>query len=164
MAASGQPAQGIPLLTAGLEHQRALESTLYMPHGLAMLADAYRIGGAPEIGLAQTSEAERLAEATEVKWVLAETLRLRGDLLAQTGDRMAAEASYRDGIALAQRQDAKLFELRAATSLARLWREQGQPAAARDLLAPVYGWFTEGFDAPDLKEAKALLDQLGRAR
>jgi len=164
LAASGQPAQGIPLLTAGLEHQRALESTLYMPHGLAMLADAYRIGGAPEIGLAQISEAERLAEATEVKWVLAETLRLRGDLLAQTGDRMAAEASYRDGIALAQRQDAKLFELRAATSLARLWREQGQPAAARDLLAPVYGWFTEGFDAPDLKEAKALLDQLGRAR
>jgi len=129
-----------------------------------MLADAYRIGGAPEAGLAQISEAERLAEATQVKWVLAETLRLRGDLLAQTGDRMAAAASYRDAIALAQRQDGKLFELRAATSLARLWREQGQPAAARDLLAPVYGWFTEGFDAPDLKEAKALLDQLGRAR
>jgi class 3 adenylate cyclase/predicted ATPase len=160
LAASGQHAEGIPLLTAGLEHQRALESTLYIPHGLTMLADAYRIGGAPKIGLAQISEAERLAEATEIKWVLAETLRLRGDLLAQTGDRIAAEASYRDGMALAQRQDAKLFELRAATSLARLWRDQGKHADARELLAPVYGWFTEGFDTPDLKSAKALLESL----
>jgi predicted ATPase len=143
-----------------LEHQRALESTLYIPHGLTM-ADAYRIGGAPEVGLAQISEAERLAEATEVKWVLAETLRLRGDLLAQTGDRMAAEASYRGGIALAQRQDAKLFELRAMTSLARLWRDQGRRAEAHELLAPIYGWFTEGFDTADLKEAKALLESPG---
>jgi predicted ATPase len=143
-----------------LEQQRALESTLYIPHGLVMLADAYRIGGAPEVGLAQISEAERLAEETEVKWVLAETLRLRVDLLAQTGDRMAAEASYRDAIALAQRQDGKLFELRAATSLARLWCDQGKHADARELLAPVYGWFTEGFDTADLKDAKALLDDL----
>jgi class 3 adenylate cyclase/predicted ATPase len=160
LAASGQFAQGIPLLTAGVERQRALGSTLYIPHGLTMLADAYRIGGAPEVGLAQISEAEQLAEATEVKWVLAETLRLRGDLLAQTGDRMAAEASYRDGIALAQRQHGKLFELRAATSLARLWRDQGKHADARELLAPAYAWFTEGFDAPDLVEAKALLEAL----
>ena len=160
LAASGQPAQGIALLTAGLEHQRAVGSTLYMPYGLTMLADAYRIGGALEIGLAQTSEAERLAEATEVKWVLAETLRLRGDLLAQTGDRVAAEASYRDGIALAQRQDGRLFELRAATSLARLCRDDGRRDEAHALLAPLYGWFTEGFETADLKEAKALLDEL----
>jgi predicted ATPase len=138
-----------------------LESTLYIPHGLTMLADAYRIGGAPEAGLAQISEAERLAEATQVKWVLAETLRLRGDLLAQTDDRTAAEASYRDGIALAKRQDSKLFELRAATSLARLWGEQGRRAEARELLAPIYGWFTEGFDTADLKDAKALLESFG---
>jgi predicted ATPase len=143
-----------------LEHQRALESTLYIPHGLTMLADAYRIGGAPEVGLAQISEAERLAETTQVKWVLAETLRVRGDLLAQTGDRVAAQASYRDGIALAQLQKGKLFELRAATSLARLWREQGRRAEARELLAPIYGWFTEGFDTADLKDARALLDKL----
>ena len=126
-----------------------------------MLADAYRIGGAPEVGLAKISEAERLAEATQVKWVLAETLRLRGDLLVQTGDRTAAEASYREALALAQEQSAKLWELHAATSLARLWREQGRRSEARDLLAPVYGWFTEGFDTADLKEAKALLDELG---
>jgi predicted ATPase len=160
LAASGQPAQGIPLLAAGLEHQRAIGSTLYITHGLAMLADAYRIGGSPELGLAQIAEAKRLAEATQVKWDLAETLRLRGDLLAQTGDHMAAEASYRDGIALAQRQDGKLFELRAATSLARLLSEQGRRAEPHDLLAPVYGWFTEGFDTADLKEAKALLAEL----
>ena len=71
---------------------------------------------------------------------------------------MAAAASYRDAIALAQRQDGKLFELRAATSLSRLWRDQGKHA--RELLAPAYAWFTEGFDAPDLKQAKALLDEL----
>jgi predicted ATPase len=158
LAVSGQPAQGIPLLTAGLEHQRAIGSTLYIPHALTMLADAYRVGGAPEFGLAQISEAGRLAEATQVKWVLAETLRLRGDLLAQTGDRLAAEASYREALALAQQQSAKLWELRAATSLARLWREQGRRGEARELLAPVYGWFTEGFDTADLKEAKALLE------
>jgi len=160
LAASGQPAQGIPLLTAGLEHQRALGSTRYIPHGLTMLADAYRVGGVPELGLAQISEAERLAEATQVKWVLAETLRLRGDLLAQTGERMAAEASYREALALARQQSAKLWELRAATSLARLWRKQGRPGEARDLLAPVHGWFTEGFDTVDLKEAAALLAEL----
>jgi predicted ATPase len=125
-----------------------------------MLADAYRVGGAPELGLAQIAEAERLAEATQVEWVLAETLRLRGDLLAQTGDRMAAEASYREALALAQQQSAKLWELRAATSLARLCREQGRRTEARDLLAPLYGSFTEGFDTADLKDAKALLDEL----
>jgi len=73
---------------------------------------------------------------------------------------MAAAASYRDAIALAQRQDGKLFELRAATSLSRLWRDQGKHADGRELLAPAYAWFTEGFDAPDLKQAKALLDEL----
>ena len=160
MAASGQPAQGIPLLTAGLEHQRALGSTRYIPHGLTMLADAYRVGGVPELGLAQISEAEQLAEATQVKWVLAETLRLRGDLLAQTGDHTAAEASYREALALAQQQSAKLWELRAATSLARLRRDQGRRGEARDLLAPIYGWFTEGFDTADLQDAAKLLAEL----
>ena len=104
--------------------------------------------------------AGRLAKATQVKWVLGETHRLRGDLLAQTGDRTAAEASYREALALAQQQSAKLWELRAATSLARLWRGQGRRIEARDLLAPVYSWFTEGFCAPDLKDAKALLNEL----
>jgi predicted ATPase len=77
-----------------------------------------------------------------------------------TGDDGAAEACLRDAIALAQRQGAKLFELRASLDLARSWRKQGKPQQARELLAPVYGWFTEGFDTRDLKEAKALLEEL----
>ena len=83
-----------------------------------------------------------------------------GDLLNATGDRSGAEQHYRQAIAVAERQSAKLFELRASISLARLWRDQGKRAEARDLLAPIYGWFTEGFDAPDLKEAKSLLNEL----
>ena len=86
--------------------------------------------------------------------------RVRGDLLNATGDRAAAEQNYREAIAVAERQSAKVFELRAATSLARLWRDQGKRAEARDLLAPIYAWFTEGFDAPDLVAAKALLHEL----
>ncbi len=81
-------------------------------------------------------------------------------MLTLTGDRGAAEVSFREAIAIAQQQGAKFFELRAALDLARHWRAQGKPDEARDLLAPVYGWFTEGFDRLDLKEAKALLDEL----
>lgn len=125
-----------------------------------MLADANRIAGQPQAGLEHLAEAERMAEATKERMVLAETHRLRGDLLILTGERVAAEASYRAAISLARRQGAKLFELRSATRLARLWRGQGKIADAQALLAPVYGWFTEGFDTRDLKEAKALLDEL----
>ena len=86
--------------------------------------------------------------------------RIPGDLLAAAGDQSGAEGHYRQAIAVAERQSAKLDQLRAATSLARLWRDQGRQTEARDLLVPIYGWFTEGFDAPVLKDAKALLDEL----
>ena len=86
--------------------------------------------------------------------------RVPGDLLNAAGDVSAAERHYRQAIAVAERQSARLFQLRASTSLARLWRNQGKRTEARGLLAPIYGWFTEGFDAPDLKEAKVLLDEL----
>jgi|SRR5689334_7294867 predicted ATPase len=79
---------------------------------------------------------------------------------AAAGDWSEAEQQYRQAIAVAERQSAKLLQLRASVSLARLWRAQGRWAEAHDLLAPIYGWFTEGFDAPVLKEAKALLDEL----
>ena len=81
-------------------------------------------------------------------------------MLNIAGDQAAAEQSYHLAFAVAQRQSAKIFELRAATSLARVWHDQGNHTGARELLAPVYRWFTEGFDSPVLKEAKALLDQL----
>jgi predicted ATPase len=80
-----------------------------------------------------------------------------------TDDHISAEASFRDAIALARRQEAKLWELRASTSLAGLWRDQGKRTEARGLLAPIYCWFTEGFDTSDLKEAKALLEELASA-
>ena len=85
---------------------------------------------------------------------------MRGDLLNTTGDQAAAEQSYHQAVGVAKRQRTKLWELRAATSLARLWREQGKRTEAHDLLAPVYGWFAQGFDTPVLQDAKALLDQL----
>src|SRR5262249_27843667 len=90
----------------------------------------------------------------------AETRRLAGEVLLAMGDHAGAEASYREAIAIAQRQSAKLWELRAAIRLARLRRDQGKRREARDLLAPVYGWFTEGFGTPVLQEAKALLEEL----
>jgi predicted ATPase len=87
--------------------------------------------------------------------------RLRGEVLNIIGGGAAAEQNYHQALATAKRQSAKTLELRAATSLARLWRDQGKRDEARGLLAPVYGWFTEGFDTRDLKEAKVLLDELG---
>ena len=94
--------------------------------------------------------------------MVVEFLRLRGELRRNgpVGDRAAAEQSFLEALVVAQGQQAKSLELRAATSLARLWHDQGKRDEARELLAPVYGWFTEGFDTLDLKQAKALLDEL----
>jgi predicted ATPase len=105
-------------------------------------------------------EAAKLVERTRECWAEAEMFRLRGTLLLSMNEHTQAENYYRQALASSQRQSAKFWELRAATSLARLWRDQGKRDEARDLLAPVYGWFTEGFDTLDLKEAKALLEQL----
>ena len=85
---------------------------------------------------------------------------MRGDIRRKQGDEELAEADFRDAIALAREMSAKTWELRAATSLARLWRDQGKSAEARELLAPVYDWFTEGFETADLREARVLLDKL----
>jgi predicted ATPase len=102
-----------------------------------------------------------IVERTGQGWLAAELNRLKGKLLLRQGHSEAAEQLYRKALSIAIEQGAKLWELRAAVSLARLRRDQHRRAAARDLLAPVYAWFTEGFDTADLKEAKALLDELG---
>jgi predicted ATPase len=124
----------------------------------AILAEAEHLSGNFELA------EEALAGTEEVgnRWWWAEFLRLRGDLQRSGSrrDRATAEQSYREAIAVARGQQAKALELRAATGLVRLRRDQGRHAEARDLLPPVYGWFTEGFDTPDLREAKALLDEL----
>ena len=116
--------------------------------------------GQPGEGLNCLVEAAQIIETTDERYHEAELQRLRGDLLGMIGDLSVAERSYDHAIAVARSQSAKLLELRASTSLARLWRDQGKRADARDLLGPIYGWFTEGFGAPDLKDAKALLDEL----
>ena len=125
---------------------------------LTGLAEAQALGGALAQSLRTIEEA--LTVNPQERYWRPETLRVRGDIRRQQGEEELAEADFREAIALAREMSAKAYELRAVTSLARLWRDQGRRAEARDLLAPVYGWFTEGFDTPDLKEAKALLESL----
>ena len=125
------------------------------------LAEAYSMLGQPAEMMKCVTEAARIVETTDERWAEAELLhRLPGDLLNAAGDQSEAERHYRQAIAVAKRQSAILFQLRASVSLARLRRDQGRRAEAGDLLAPVYNRFTEGFDAPVLKEAKALLEEL----
>jgi predicted ATPase len=161
LAALGCADEGIALLTAGVAGCHDLGYILWRPWALTLLADAGRMAGQWQAALGYLSEARRLAEEREELWFQAETLRLTGDVLLAMGDAAAADASYREAIAIAQQQRAKLWELRAATSLARLWRDQDKRLEARNFLAPVHGWFTEGFGTPVLQEAKALLEELG---
>jgi len=104
----------------------------------------------------------RAVEATKEKWYEADVHRIAGEIVLMSPERDAAkaEACFERALAVARQQQARSWELRAAMSMARLWREQGKRDEARELLAPVYGWFTEGFDTLDLKQAKALLDEL----
>jgi predicted ATPase len=125
-----------------------------------LLADAEGNANQRDQGLGHLAEAERLLAENEERCTEAELYRVRGELLRAGHDPAGAERCFRQAIGIAQQQSAKFWELRAAISLARLWREQGKRDAAHDLLAPTYGWFTEGFDTPVLKEAKALLDML----
>jgi predicted ATPase len=155
----GQHEKGITQLTRGVAAFRT-QGLLQLPMFLTLLADAYSKMQQPQDGLKQLVEAIGVTDSTEGRYYEAEMHRVRGELLLSMHDDGAAEASFREAISVAQHQSAKTWELRAAMSMARLWRDQGKWDAARDLLAPVYGWFTEGFDTRDLKEAKALLDEL----
>jgi predicted ATPase len=131
-----------------------------MPHYIALLARACEIAGQIEEAMTLLDDALEIVERTGERWFAAELNRHKGQLLLRQSYTEAAEELYRKALSIAEEQEAKLWELRAAVSLARLRRDQGRHSEARDLLAPVYGWFTEGFDTPDLKEAKALLDEL----
>ena len=160
LTALAQAQEGLALLTQGLAALRATGAFITTPMLLMWLAEAYAMLGQPVEGLTCLAEAAQFIETTEERVHEAELHRVRGDLLNATGDRSAAEQSYRQALTVAEWQSAKLFELRSASSLARLWRDQGKIAEAQALLAPIYNWFTEGFDAPDLIEAKALLREL----
>jgi predicted ATPase len=156
---SGQAREGVSLMTEAVELTRVTGAVISTPFCLTRIAEAFAKLGQCAEGLSRLREAAQFIEATDERYHEAEVHRVQGDLLNVTGNHAAAEQSYRCALAVAGRQDARTHELRAATSLARLWRDQGKRAEARDLLAPVLGCFTEGFETLDLKEAKALLDQ-----
>ena len=157
----GDLVEGISVLRSGSAAYRATGAELWMPHYTALLARAYAIAGQIEKGLTLLDDALQIGERTGERWLDAELYRRNGRLLLRQGHTEAAEELYRDALSIARDHEAKLWELRAAMSLALLRRDQGRRAEAYDLLAPVYGWFTEGSNTPDLKYVKALLDELG---
>jgi predicted ATPase len=157
---NGDVAEGMSLLGSGSRAYRASGAETMVPHHIALLAEACEIAGQVEEAGALLDDALQISERTGERWLAAELYRHKGQLLLRQGHNEAAEELYRKALSSAREQQAKLWELRAAASLARLRGDQGRRTEARDLLAPVYGWFTEGFGTPDLKEAKALLDEL----
>jgi predicted ATPase len=162
LAFAGKASNAVQVITSGITKMRSTGSTNWMPLRLSYLArvhadldqfdDAWRCIG----------EAMTATDTTGQKWCEAEVHRIAGEIALKSPepDAAKAEAYFERALAVARRQQAKSWELRAAMSMARLWRDQGKRDEARELLAPVYGWFTEGFDTLDLKEAKALLDEL----
>jgi predicted ATPase len=162
LAQQGQAQDGIEQLIQSLRAFRATGAEIQRPYFLALLAEVHGIIGHPDVGLAVLTEALAHVEHTGERYYEAEIHRFKGVLLLQQNSNNQAEAEncFHQAIVVAQNQQTKSWELRAATSLARLWHQQGKRQEAHDLLAPVYGWFTEGFDTADLQEAQALLDAL----
>jgi predicted ATPase len=167
LAQQGQAEEGIALMRGGLETMLAMGSTLFRPFFLCFLAEACLTSGRFEEGLAAAVEAIAIMGETNERCYEAELYRLKGSLIlrhagteAQPGIQAEAEECFRKSIEVARQQEAKSFELRAVTSLSRLWKRQGKEAEARQILAEIYGWFSEGLDTKDLKDAKALLEQL----
>ena len=160
LAHQGRAQEGVEQITQSLMTYRATGAEHLRPYWLALLAEAQGILGEREAGLAMLTEALALVDTTGARWYEAEIHRLKGALLLQRSSDNQAEAEhcFHKAISIACSQQGKSFELRAATSLARLWQQQGKRQEAHDLLAPVYTWFTEGFDTADLKDAQALLE------
>jgi predicted ATPase len=166
LAHQGQAKEGIEQIHQGLIATQATGAELGRPCCLALLAEAHGTMGQPEAGLTALAEALTLVDKTGERWYEPELYRLKGELLLQqSSDNQAeAESCFHHALDIARSQQAKSLELRAATSLARLWQQQGRRQEAYDLIAPVYNWFTEGFDTADLKDAKALLEVLEEER
>jgi len=156
----GFASEGVALMSEELARLRANGDEDFLPYSLLLLAEAHGEVGQTAVALGLVDEALVRVERTEERLFEAELHRLKGELLLVSSGADQAEACLRRAIEIARAQGAKLWELRAATSLARLWAGQGKRAQVHALLAPVYGWFTEGFDTADLKEAKALLNEL----
>jgi predicted ATPase len=158
---AGQAQEGIEQMHQGLSDFRATGAEINQSYFLALLAEVHGTMGQPEAGLTVLTEALALVDTTDERWYEAELYRLKGELLLQqnSDNQAEADACFQHALDIARQQNAKSWELRAATSLARLWPQQGKRQEAHDLLAPVYNWFTEGFDTADLKDAKTLLDE-----
>ena len=156
----GQGEGVIVRMRRGLADWQTTGAELARPHYLALLAEAYGKMGLAEEGLTLLAEALAAAEITGERWSEAELHRLKGELLVQSGSESEAEVCFHQALDTARHQSAKSLELRAAMSLGRLWQKQGKRDEARRMLADIYGWFTEGFETADLKEAKALLEAL----
>jgi predicted ATPase len=163
MAEQGQGAAGLAQMRQGLGAYQITGAEVFRPYYLGFLAEAYgKVGQAGE-GLTLLDEAVAAVHQTGERFCEAELYRLKGELLLvrSTGNHGEAQACFQQALTVARRQQARLWELRAAMSLSRLWQSQGKRAAAREMLAPIYGWFTEGFDTADLQDAKALLEAFG---
>ena len=164
LTVQGQPAEGAALFSEGVAARRARGAKAYPKFATVLMVDAYHRTGQGEMGLRLMAEAQADAEITQEGFHDVALLRLKGELLLQQTppDVLQAEDCLQQALALAQCQEAKFLELRIALCLNRLWRRQGQEAAAYALLAPVYQGFTEGFDIADLQEAKAWLEACER--
>ena len=162
LAAQGQEEAGLAQMREGLATWEAIRVQVYRAYQLLQLAEVYSTVGQAEEGLRVLADAWAAVPHREGRFYEAELSRLEGELLLVRSAEHHAEAEtcFRQALDIARRQQAKSWELRAAMSLARLWQRQGKHAAARELLAPIYGWFTEGFDTADLREARALLEEL----
>jgi predicted ATPase len=162
LAHQGQAQEGIEQLRQGLMALYVSGIEIARLYFLALLAEAYGTIGQPAAGLEVLVEALTRVDATRDRWYEPELYRLKGALLLQQSADNHAEAQtcFHSALDVARAQQARSLELRTAVSLSRLWQHQGRRAEARDLLAPIYGWFTEGFDTADLQEAKALLEEL----
>jgi predicted ATPase len=155
-------ADAAQMITSGLTAWRATGAIFLVPFYLSYLARAHVELGNFDDAQLWVGEAMEAIETTKERWFEAEANRIAGDIAVKSlePDTRKAEAYFRRALSVARQQQAKSWELRAAMSMARLWRDQGKRDEACELLAPVYGWFTEGFDTHDLREAKALLDEL----
>jgi predicted ATPase len=160
LSGRGEPEQAMRLMQAGLQELQSRSGTWTNAYYLSLLARTQARAGALDDALATLDGAHEHARRTGYAWSEPDLLQIGGELLLDKGDIEAAEQSFSAALGHARTTAARGWELRAATSLARLWAEQGKRTQARDLLAPVYGWFSEGFETADLKEAEALLDAL----
>jgi predicted ATPase len=161
-ALTDKASSAIQMITTGLTAWRSTGATIRVPEYSSYLARAYADIGHFDNAWRCIGDAMTAMERANERWFEAEVHRLAGEIALKSPqpDTQKAKSHFERALAVARQQQAKSLELRAAMSLARLWRDQGKVQQARELLAPVYGWFTEGFDTRDLKEAKGLLDEL----